>query len=89
MTSIKLLAISLVMATVSACISPPKITYCIQNTTTKQLHCSDSWQNHTFRIPYEDSHRYICISPEHYQNILDYIAEITEKAGIIPRASVP
>jgi hypothetical protein len=35
-----------------------------------------------YELQYQESNRYICMSPQDYKKILDYIAEITEMAGL-------
>lgn len=85
----RLLAPFLIALMISSCaIVPPKVTTCIQNTNTQELHCSKAGDETVFRIPYKVSHRFICTSPDDYEAILNYIDEVLEKAEIRTKALI-
>lgn len=66
----------------TSCVTVPNVGYCLQDTARSKLHCSESMTGRDYELQYQESNRYICMSPQDYKKILDYIAEITEMAGL-------
>ena len=46
----------------------------------RKLHCSKAGTEGVFRIPYAQSHKFICVSPDDYEAMLNYVDEVLDQA---------
>lgn len=67
---------------VTSCVSVPNVAYCIQDPQRGKLHCAETQTSREYEVKYPESDHYICMHPDDYQKILNYISDVTRKAGL-------
>jgi hypothetical protein len=68
---------------ISSCaIKPPKPTLCIHVQEDGYFRCKNIKTDKKFDLSYEQAERYIAISPDDYNEILDFIDAVLKKSGV-------
>lgn len=67
---------------ISCALKPPKIDVCIHVQEQAKFRCKSMKTDNKYDRSYEEAPRYIAISPDDYNDVLDFIDEILERSGI-------
>jgi len=70
----------LISLSIGCTISAPRPEVCAHDLERGNFSCYDTEENERRRLEYEETNKYICISPDDYNEILDFIDEITGDA---------
>lgn len=68
---------------ISSCATkPPKPTLCIHVQEEGYFRCKNLKTDKKFDLSYQDAKRYIAISPDDYNEILDFIDAVIQRSGL-------